>query len=272
MKRLPKSSLASTVLMVLGLLSLGGLINTASAQQRNIPLDQLKSGLAYSSDEVRGLQLDDDFSSLSAHGIDKGAQLWKQVAGSSNKSCESCHGEVTQSMKGASTRYPAIDKATGKLFNLEDRIRSCRQKNQKAPNWALESDELLAMSLHVNTASKGMPIQVKIDGPAKKHFDAGEKLYMARQGQLNLSCTQCHDQHYGRRLFNDKLSQGQPNAYPIYRLDWQYLASLERRLRFCYSSVRAELPAWGHVDMRNIELYLKWRAEGLPLEVPAVRK
>ncbi|NDC60750.1 MAG: sulfur oxidation c-type cytochrome SoxA [Betaproteobacteria bacterium] len=257
--------------LCLGLL-LSGFSTLVSAQQRFIPLDQLKSGLDYASNEVRGLQLDDDFSSLSAHGIDKGAQLWKQVAGSSNKSCESCHGEVTDSMKGVSARYPAVDKSTGKLFNLEDRIRQCRQKNQKASNWALESDELLAMTLQVNTASKGMPIKVSIDGPAKKHFEAGLKLYMARQGQLNLSCTQCHDQHHGQRLFNDKLSQGQPNGYPIYRLDWQYLASLERRLRFCYASVRAELPAWGHVDMRNIELYLKWRAEGLLIEVPAVRK
>jgi len=259
--------------LILGLgLILPDLHNTASAQQRQIPLDQLQSGLAFSSQEVKGLQLDDDFSSLSAHGIDKGAQLWNKAAGNSNKSCASCHGEVTDSMKGVSASYPAIDKATGKLFNLEDRIRQCRQKNQKAPPWALESDESLAITLHVNTASKGMPIKVNIEGAAQKHFRAGEKLYFTRQGQLNLSCTQCHDQQYGRRLFNDKLSQGQPNGYPIYRLDWQYLASLERRLRFCYASIRAELPAWGHVDMRNLELYLKWRAEGLPIEVPAVRK
>ena len=164
------------------------------------------------------------------------------------------------------------DKATGKLFNLEDRIRNCRSKQQKAINWLPESDELLAITLHVTGASKGMPILVNIDGPAKKHFEAGQKLYMARQGQMNLSCTQCHDQHYGQRLYNDKLSQGHPNGYPIFRLDWQYMASLERRLRFCYASVKAEVPPWGHQDMRNLNLYLMWRAQGLPIEVPAVRK
>jgi sulfur-oxidizing protein SoxA len=253
-------------------LTLGLWLGHVSAQQRNIPLDQLKSGLEYSSAEVRGLQLDDDFASPSAHGIDKGAQLWKQVTGSSNKSCASCHGDTNESMKGAATRYPAIDKATGKLFNLEDRIRNCRSKQQKASNWPLESDELLAVTLHVTGASKGMPIMVSIDGPAKKHFEAGQKLYMTRQGQMNLSCTQCHDQRYGQRLYNDKLSQGHPNGYPIFRLDWQYLASLERRLRFCYSSVKAEMPPWGHQDMRNLNLYLMWRAQGLQIEVPAVRK
>ena len=246
--------------------------HNALAQQRLIPLDKLQSGLAFASDEVRGLQLDDDFASPLAHGIDKGAQLWKLTEGSANKSCQSCHGEASESMKGVATRYPLIDKASGKLFNVEDRIRNCRQKQQKAPDWALESDELLAMTLHVNGASKGMPIQVSIDGPAKKHFEAGQKLFMTRQGQMNLSCTQCHDQRWGQRLFTDKLSQGQPNGYPIFRLDWQYLASLERRLRFCYASVKAEVPPWGHVDMRNLNLYLMWRAQGLPIEIPAVRK
>jgi len=258
--------------LLLWSLAMGLMWSNVSAQQRHIPLDQLKSGLAFSSPEVRGLQLDDDFASPSAHAIDKGAQLWKQVTGSNNKSCASCHGEANDSMKGAATRYPAIDKATGKLFNLEDRIRNCRSKQQKAINWLPESDELLAITLHVTGASKGMPILVNIDGPAKKHFEAGQKLYMARQGQMNLSCTQCHDQHYGQRLYNDKLSQGHPNGYPIFRLDWQYMASLERRLRFCYASVKAEVPPWGHQDMRNLNLYLMWRAQGLPIEVPAVRK
>jgi sulfur-oxidizing protein SoxA len=251
---------------------MGLMWSNVSAQQRNIPLDQLKSGLEFSSPEVRGLQLDDDFARPSAHPNDKGDQLWKQVTGSNNKSCASCHGDANESMKGAATRYPAIDKATGKLFNLEDRIRNCRSKQQKAINWLPESDELLAITLHVTGASKGMPILVNIDGPAKKHFEAGQKLYMARQGQMNLSCTQCHDQHYGQRLYNDKLSQGHPNGYPIFRLDWQYMASLERRLRFCYASVKAEVPPWGHQDMRNLNLYLMWRAQGLPIEVPAVRK
>jgi sulfur-oxidizing protein SoxA len=251
---------------------LGFLGGQVLAQQRIIPLDQLKSGLEFSSPEVRGLQLDDDFASPSAHAIDKGAQLWKLAAGTTNKSCQSCHGDANDSMKGAATRYPAIDKATGKLFNLEDRIRNCRQKQQKASNWPLESDELLAITLHVTSASKGMPILVSIDGPAQKHFEAGQKLYMTRQGQMNLSCTQCHDQHYGQRLYNDKLSQGHPNGYPIFRLDWQYMASLERRLRFCYASVKANVPTWGHQDMRDLNLYLMWRAQGLLIEVPAVRK
>ena len=252
-------------------LSLWFLVALAHAQTRQIPLDKLQSGLAFTGPEILGLQ-GDDFANPALPALDKGGRLWKQVAGKSDKSCQSCHGELSSSMKGVATRYPAIDKASGTLFNLEDRIRQCRQQNQKAPEWPFESEELLAITLYVTSASNGMPIQVSIEGKAQPHFEAGQKIFMTRQGQMNLACTQCHDQRYGIKLFTDKLSQGQPNAYPAYRIEWQRMASLERRLRFCYNGVRAETPPWGHMDMRNIGLYLMWRAQGLKIEVPSVRK
>ena len=107
---------------------------------------------------------------------------------------------------------------------------------------------------------------------ATLHLQAGAALYQRRQGQLNLSCAQCHDQQQGRRLYSDRLSQGQPNGYPVYRLEWQTLGSLERRLRSCFAGIRAEPPPWGDQRMRQLALYLTWRGEGLPIEVPAVRK
>ena len=241
------------------------------AQQRLLPLDKVQSGLAFTGPEILELQAD-DFANPALPYLDKGAKLWSQAAGKADKSCESCHADINSSMKGVATRYPAIDKASKKLFNLEDRIRSCRTKQQKASDWPLESDELLAVSLYVTSASNGMPVQANIDGAAKPHFENGQKIFMTRQGQMNMACTQCHDQRYGIKLYTDRLSQGQPNAYPAYRIEWQSLASLERRLRFCYNGVRAEVPAWGHGVMRDISLYLMWRAQGLNIEVPSVRK
>ena len=240
------------------------------AQQRVLPLDKVQSGLAFTGPEILDLQAD-DFANPALPYLDKGAKLWGQGSGKEDKSCASCHGDIS-SMKGVATRYPLIDKSSGKLFNIEDRIRQCRTKRQKAADWRLESEDLLAVSLYVSSASNGMPIQADIEGKAKPHFERGQKIFMTRQGQMNIACTQCHDQRYGIKLYTDRLSQGQPNAYPAYRIEWQSLASLERRLRFCYSGVRAEIPPWGHETMRDISLYLMWRAQGLNIEVPSVRK
>jgi L-cysteine S-thiosulfotransferase len=258
-------------LLAVGWLCLSLSFTSATAQQRLLPLDKVQSGLSFTGPEILELQAD-DFANPALPYMDKGAKLWGQGAGKGGESCQSCHGELESQMKGVAARYPAIDPPSGKLFNLEDRIRQCRVKKQKAADWPLESEELLSVSLYVTSASNGMPVQAHIEGKAKPHFENGQKIFMTRQGQMNMSCTQCHDQRYGIKLYTDRLSQGQPNAYPAYRIEWQRLASLERRLRFCYNGVRAEVPPWGHGVMRDISLYLMWRAQGLNIEVPSVRK
>ena len=244
---------------------------TAASPARSLPLSQLKSGLHYSGQDVQALQAD-EFANPAQFWLRQGAQAWGQPSAANGKSCTSCHGAAATSMKGVATRYPAIDVASGRLFNLEDRINQCTTRHQQTAAMPPESDALLGLSLLVTQASKGMPLRVDIGGAARGHWQAGATLFSKRQGQMNLSCAQCHDQNFGQRLYTDLLSQGQPNGYPVYRLEWQKPGSLERRLRSCYAGVRAEMPPWGAVEMRQLALYLMWRGEGLPIEVPAVRK
>jgi sulfur-oxidizing protein SoxA len=75
-----------------------------------------------------------------------------------------------------------------------------------------------------------------------------------------------------KHLLAETLSQGHGNAYPAYRLEWQTLGSLHRRLRACFQGVRAEPFASGSPELVNLELYLAWRAQGLAVETPAVRR
>lgn len=246
-------------------------LSLASAQQRQIPLDQLRSGLSYAGGDVRALQAD-EFANPAQLWLQRGEQRWSEPVGRAGKSCMDCHGAAKDSMRGVAARYPVMDKASGQLMILEDRIRQCRQRHQQGPELAYESDELLSLSLHVSQASVGLPFQVAVDGAARSHLLEGERLFMQRRGQLNLACTHCHDQNYGRRFYTDPLSQGQPNGYPVYRLEWQKVGSLERRLRSCFVGVRAEPLPWGAAEMRQLALYLGWRGQGLPVEVPAVRK
>lgn len=247
---------------------------TALAQSeplRWLAPEQLRSGLSFSGPDVQGLQAD-GFANPGLLWLARGEALWAQRAGPLKQSCQDCHGRQAESMKGVAARYPRLAIHTGQLVNLEDQIRSCRTHRQQATDWAFESEELLAMTLYVTEGSKGLPLHMSPDPQLAKHLHAGAALYQRRQGQLNLSCTQCHDQQQGRRLYSDPLSQGQPNGYPVYRLEWQTLGSLERRLRSCYVGIRAEPPPWGDLSMRQLALYLTWRGAGLPIEVPAVRK
>jgi L-cysteine S-thiosulfotransferase len=110
------------------------------------------------------------------------------------------------------------------------------------------------------------------DKPELRPFrDLGEALFRQREGQLNLSCSQCHDDNWGKRLAGNVIPQAHPTGYPLYRLEWQSIGSLQRRLRNCMTGVRAEPYEYGAPEAVALELYLMTRARGMPIETPAVR-
>ena len=197
--------------------------------------------------------------------------MWKRKAGEANRACSECHGDAAAGMKGVAARHPAPDSKTGRLVNLEQRINACRVERQEATPLAFESRELLALTAFVARQSRGMPIQVPVDAGSQPALDAGRALFNRRIGQIDLSCAQCHDQNWGRHLAGNVIPQAHPTGYPLYRLEWQGLGSLQRRLRNCMSGMRAEPYEYGASDYVELEYYLMWRARGMTVESPAVR-
>ena len=243
----------------------------AAAQERPIPPDRLQSGLAFLAPDQRALQ-QDEFANPGMLWVERGERLWREPAGAGGRACASCHADARASMKGAAARYPVLDAKAGRVFNLEGRINECRAAHQGAAPLPYESEALLSLTAYVAHQSRGLPVAVAIDGAARKHFDAGERLYHQRRGQLNLSCAQCHDANWGRKLGPETISQGHSNAYPAYRLEWQTLGSLQRRFRSCLSGIRAEMLPYGAAEYLDLELYVAWRAGGLAVETPGVRR
>ena len=48
--------------------------------------------------------------------------------------------------------------------------------------------------------------------------------------------------------------------------------SLQRRIRACLFGIRADAPPAGAPELTDVELYLAWREQGLPVEAPGVRR
>lgn len=230
-----------------------------------------RSGYHFLGPELRALQ-DDSFANPGTLWLERGAALWRQPAGEAGRSCESCHGRVGRSMAGVAARYPAFDADLGRVINLEQRINRCRSERQGAAPLAWESPPLLALTLLVTRHSKGLPVQVAVNGPARASFERGRDLFRRRLGQLNLSCQHCHERSVGRHLRGEVISQGQVNGFPVYRLLWETLASSHRMFAWCNDAVRAKPYAAGSREYVDLELYLKWRGRGLPVEAPAVRR
>ena len=234
-----------------------------------IPPGERRSGYEVLSRETRAMQ-DDDGANPGMLWVLDGEALWNRKAGEANRACADCHRDAGESMKGVAARYPAFDAARGRPVDLEQRINICRSERQKAPAFAPESKELLALTAYVGRQSRGMPITLAIDRMVE-FVEAGRSLFHRRQGQLNLSCSQCHDDNWGKLLAGVVVPQGHPTGYPLYRLEWQALGSLQRRLRSCMIGMRAEPYAYGAPENVALELYLMWRARGLMVETPAVR-
>jgi sulfur-oxidizing protein SoxA len=173
-------------------------------------------------------------------------------------------------MKGVAARYPAYDAKRGSAVDLAGRINICRAERQDATELKREGKELLALTALIARLSRGLPIQSD-EEKLRPFIEAGRAIFNSRQGQLDLACAQCHDDNWGKKLAGITLPQGHPTGYPLYRLEWQALGSLQRRLRNCMIGMRAEPYAYGSPEFIALEAYLMWRARGMPMESPAVR-
>jgi len=213
-----------------------------------IPLAERRSGYQFMSRETRAMQ-DDDFANPASLWVLDGEALF-------NANCSGCHAD----MKGVAARYPRAG------VSLDRKINHALKKP-----FPYESRELLALTAYVAKQSRGMPIEMEWNETNRPYLERGKATFFRRQGQLNLACAQCHDDNWGKQLAGSTIPQAHPTGYPIYRLEWQGLGSLQRRFRNCLIGVRAEPYAYGSPEYVELEMYLMWRARGMKLETPAVR-
>ena len=235
------------------------------------PTSTRLSGNAFLPPGLVALQNDAENSPIAVW-LDKGRAQWADASG--GRSCQGCHG-APESLKSAAPRFPHLD-VTGKtLINLEDQIVACSARTGH-PNTKGEDDEVLALSALLHQVAKGQPIEARAPADHAAAWDAhlgrGAQLFATRMGRINLACVHCHEQNVGRQIRADVVSPGNPTGFPIYRMSWQRLGTLERRLRACYSGVQAVMPPPGDADLRDLELFLKVRANGMPLDGPSIRR
>jgi sulfur-oxidizing protein SoxA len=257
---------ATTIITSL-LIAAGIAVHSLAAE---IPAAERRSGYSFMGRDTQAMQ-DEDTVNPGMLGVLDGEALWNKKVGASGKACADCHKDAASSMKGVAARYPAYDKTQGRPVNLEQRINLCRVRHQEAEPLPYERHDLLALTTFVAEQSRGMPIAPETSDELKPFVAKGRDFFMTRQGQLNLACTNCHDDNWDKHLAGSAVTQAIPNGYPIYRLEWQSLGSLHRRLRNCITGMRAENFSFGAPELVELELYLMTRARGMSIETPAVR-
>lgn len=232
-------------------------------------LDEVISGWHFRETETRAMQMD-DFDNPGMIFVEQAEDMWNTVDGSEGKSCASCHG-ASEDMAGVRPVYPKYNEAAGEVRTLEMQINDCRENRMGAEKWKYTAADMVNMTALLASVSRGLPVNVAIDGPAQSTWETGKELYYTRFGQLELACSNCHEDNYGNMIRADHLSQGQINGFPVYRLKNTKLNSAHDRFKGCVRDTRAETFSPGSPEFVALELYVASRGNGLSVEGPAVR-
>jgi len=239
------------------------------AHMEDANMDQIMSGWHFRSDETQALEMD-DFDNPGMIFVDAGRDQWNAVEGSEGNSCATCH-EDPSSMEGVRAVYPKWDEKAGEVQTVAMQINDCRENNMGAEPYGYTSGQMANMEALIALQSRGMPVDVTIDGPAQEMWEKGKEIYYTRYGQLELSCANCHEDNYGNMIRADHLSQGQINGFPTYRLKNARLNTAHGRFKGCIRDTRAHTFDPGSDEFVALELYVASRGNGLSVEGPSVR-
>jgi len=245
------------------------IVTEAAAPDHMEYVDTIYSGWRFRSDETQAFQMD-DFDNPGMLGVENALVDWETVEGSEGKSCASCHG-AAEELAGVRAVYPKWNEEKGMVTTLEMEVNNCRENGMGAEKWKYTGGDMTDMVALISSVSRGLPVNVAIDGPAQSTWEQGKELYYTRTGQLELSCATCHEDSYGQMIRADHLSQGQINGFPTYRLKNTKLNSVHARFKGCVRDTRAETFAPGSPEFIALELYVASRGNGLHVEGPSVR-
>ncbi|MCT4556999.1 MAG: sulfur oxidation c-type cytochrome SoxA [Pelagimonas sp.] len=242
---------------------------TAAPAHLSDALDEVISGWHFRKDPTQAMQAD-DFDNPGMLFVEQGLESWETAEGSEGKSCADCHG-AAEEMAGIKPTYPKWNDAAEEVRTLQMQVNDCRENRMGAEPWKYDSGKAINMEALLSSVSRGMPMNVAIDGPAEAMWEQGKDLYYTRTGQLELSCANCHEENYGNYIRADHLSQGQINGFPTYRLKNAKLNGVHSRFKGCVRDTRAETYKPGSEEFIALELYVSSRANGLSVEGPSVR-
>ncbi|HEX3709364.1 MAG TPA: sulfur oxidation c-type cytochrome SoxA [Pseudolabrys sp.] len=202
--------------------------------------------------------------------VDKGKQMFAKPF-KNGKTLADCFAN-----KGIGIRqdYPKFDAKSGQVITLEVAVNECLEANGEKPlNY--NKDDMAAVTAYMAFTSRGKPFDIKIpnDPRALTAYKKGEEYFYTRRGQLNFSCASCHVQNPGNHIRTEVLAPalGITAALPIYRSAWGGMGTTTRRLRSCNSQVRGLPLAGGDELYRDVEYYLSYMANGLPISGPGAR-
>lgn len=172
--------------------------------------------------------------------------------------------------------YPYFDEKRKEVITLSVAINECLKKNNEKP-WKMKKGNIAKLKAYLAyesmEAEKSLNIKIQSE-EAFKAYERGKKYYYSQRGYLKLSCASCHVQGAGQRVRNEKLSQflGHVTHFPVYRLKWNGLGTLERRMSGCIKDEGQVPPKDDSKEMRELIYFMSYMSNGMKIDGPDIRK
>jgi sulfur-oxidizing protein SoxA len=202
--------------------------------------------------------------------IDAGKALYEKKF-ANGKSFKDCFPDPA-----ISGEYPRFDDASEKVMTLTTEINSCLKASGEKP-WKMKKGKMADLEAYFASESTkaGKKVHIVIQSKAAADaYERGKKAYYSQRGYLKLSCATCHVQGTGKRVRNEYMSPllGHTTHFPVYRLKWQGLGTLERRIEGCNKDEGENPHKPGSQWMSEVLYFMAYMSNEMPIDGPAIRK
>jgi L-cysteine S-thiosulfotransferase len=202
--------------------------------------------------------------------IDQGKAIWEKPF-KNGKRFADCFPDGGRNVLG---NYPYFDEATQKVVTFENAINACLRANGEAEYAYGQRYPIGILTAFARSLSDGMRINVRVDSPAAlTKYEQGKSLYFRRIGQLNASCAACHVYNAGNIMRMEIISPmlGAASHWPIFR-GGEELMTLQGRFNRCMEQMRAHPSGYNSEAWNNLEYFLSYHSNGIPLKSSVFRK
>jgi len=202
--------------------------------------------------------------------LDKGRALW-ETPFANGRTYAGCFADGGRNVAGD---YPRFDAVSGKVVTFEMALNDCRRRNGEKVFAYGDRATMGVLTAHARSLSDGMRMNIKVEGSdALAKYELGKRFYFTRIGQFNFACSSCHYAHAGQILRTEIISPstGQATHWPVFRAG-DNLNTLHLRIRRCMEQVRAAPFPAGSEELNNLEYFLAYLSNGLPLRASVYRK
>lgn len=198
--------------------------------------------------------------------IDAGEELYNSVKG-----LKECFPDPA-----IAGEYPKFDDKKKRVVTLEAAINDCLKANGQKP-WNMKKGKMTDLEAYFAAKSKEAGKKIHITIPSKEAaaaYERGKKIYYSQRGYLKLSCANCHVQGAGKRVRREYLSPllGHVTHFPVYRLKWQGLGTMERRIGGCEKNQGEHPHKASSQWVAEMMYFMAYMSNGLPVDGPDIRK